>query len=84
MNGIGSISALTSMAAQPMTSAVAASVDVSPAGAGSGVESGGSAASGNFAADYAMSLLAKVTHASADQALTLIQSMLPPAGEALR
>ena len=44
----------------------------------------GAVASGNFSSDYAMSLLAKVTHASADQALTLIQSMLPPTGEMIR
>jgi hypothetical protein len=72
------------MAAQPLTSSVATSVDVSPAGSGSAGGTNGAGSSGNFSSDYAMSLLAKVTHAGADQALTLIQSMLPPTGETLR
>jgi hypothetical protein len=72
------------MAMQPMTSSAAASVDVSPTDGSADIGTSGAAASGNFSADYAMSLLAKVTHASADQALTLIQSMLPPTGETLR
>lgn len=84
MSGIGSISMLTSMAAQPMASSPATSVDVGSAGGDSGVGTSGAVASGNFSSDYAMSLLAKVTHGSADQALTLIQSMLPPTGEMLR
>lgn len=84
MSSIGAIGMLTSTAAQPMTSSPATSVDVSPAGGGSGVGTSGAVPSGNFSSDYAMSLLAKVTRASADQALTLIQSMLPSTGETLR
>jgi hypothetical protein len=72
------------MAAQPLASGAAATVDVSPTDGGSGSGTSGVASSGNFSGDYAMSLLAKVTHASADQALTLIQSMLPATGETLR
>jgi len=59
-------------------------VDTAPAGGGSGVGTEGAATGGDFSADYAMSLLAKVTHASADQALTLIQSMLPQTNGVLR
>jgi hypothetical protein len=84
MSGIGSTSMLTSMAAQRLTSGVAATVDVSSPDGSSSTGASGAASSGNFSSDYAMSLLAKVTHANADQALTLIQSMLPPTGETLR
>lgn len=75
---------LTSMAAQPLTSGAATTVDVSSPDGSSSTGTSGAVASGNFSSDYAMSLLAKVTHASADQALTLIQSMLPPTGEMIR
>jgi hypothetical protein len=41
---------------------------------GSG-DAGSAGPSGSFSEEYAMSLLAKITHASADQALTLIRTM---------
>ena len=61
MSGIGSILALASQAAQPFASGPATVVDLPASGAASG--------------DYAMALLAKITRASADQALTLIQGL---------
>ena len=84
MSGIGSVSMLASLAAQPYSSTRATSVDAAAPANDSGSDIGAPAASGNFSADYAMSLLAKITHASADQALTLIQSMLPPTTGVLR
>jgi hypothetical protein len=76
MNAIGSISALASQAAQPFETGQATSVDATSAtAAGNGATPASSAA---VAGDYAMSLLAKITHASADQALALIQGMLAP------
>jgi len=79
MSGIGSIGILASAAAQPY--AVSQANSIPQASADSSVDStdnGGAASSEAFSTDYAMSLLAKVTHASADQALALIQGMLPP------
>jgi hypothetical protein len=75
MSEIGAISLLASSAAEPF-----ATTPVTAAGTTPGDTGGGAAASipGAFSADYAMSLLAKITHAGADQALTLIQAMLPP------
>ena len=77
MNGIGSISLLASVAAQPFAVSQATSVDVAPvAGDGDGADDGVSAlASKAISADFSMSILAKINHASADQALALIQGM---------
>jgi hypothetical protein len=80
MSEIGSIGALALSAAQPFTASRAASVDASSeageAGAPDNTASGAESPAA-FTTDYAASLLAKITHASADQALTLIQGMLP-------
>jgi hypothetical protein len=79
MTGIASVGALAAQAVQPFGPTPAASVDTPAPQAASTTASGGSA---NFSSDYAMSLLAKITHASADQALTLIQGMLTPSAPA--
>ena len=81
MNSIGAISMLAASAAQPFASVQAVSVDASSGATGDAVGASGAAVGGPSAAvsgDYAMSLLAKITHASADQALALIQGMLTP------
>lgn len=79
MSGIGSIGSLASQAAQPLLAGQTAAVDTTAASGDVGVGSGGpGAASGNFSSDYAMSLLARITRASADQALALIQQMSVP------
>jgi hypothetical protein len=76
MDGIGSVSTLTTAAAQPFLTSRATPVAESPAAVGGSAAADGTGApSANFSADYAMSLLARVTHASADQALALIQSI---------
>jgi hypothetical protein len=67
---------LASQAAQPFATGQATSVDVTQPSDGESGAQGTSPLA--FSGDYAMSLLAKVTHASADQALTLIQGMLDP------
>ncbi len=77
MTGIGSIAILASQAAQPLAAGPAASADAA-APIGPAADSGGGGATpSNLSGDYAMSLLAKITHAGADQALALIQGMLP-------
>jgi hypothetical protein len=81
MLNIGSVGLLAFQVAQPFVVSQASSVDATRLSADS---SGGSAAgegagivsSEAFSGDYAMSLLAKITHASADQALALIQGLL--------
>ena len=76
MSGIGSILALASQAAQPFASGSATVVDLP--GASYASAAGGTtpaAASGAASGDYAMSLLAKLTRTSADQALTMIQGL---------
>jgi len=77
MSDIGSISALAAYAAQPFAVGQAASAGpIGGSGAGSAVAGGsGAVSAATFSADYAMSLLAKITHASADQALALIQAI---------
>ena len=76
MNAIGAISILASQASEPFATGQATSIEASqPAAGGNGAPAAPSPA---FASDYAMSLLAKITHASADQALALIQGMLAP------
>jgi hypothetical protein len=80
MSGIGSILALASQAAQPFASGSATVVDLPGTSYASAADSGSSgatpaAASGAASGDYAMSLLAKITRASADQALALIQGL---------
>ena len=74
---------LASQAAQPPVGQ-GASVDTSPASgsaAGPAAHGGSGAASSQaLSADYAMSLLARITHASADQALALIQALSAPVG----
>jgi hypothetical protein len=79
MSGIGSIGNLASVAAQPF--AVSQANSIPQAAVDSSVDStdsSGAVSSEAFSSDYAMSLLAKVTHAGADQALALIQGMLTP------
>ena len=75
-----SVAMLASAAAEPFATGQATSVDLAPAAGDSGASASGPASSDAFASDYAMSLLAKITHASADQALSLIQLMLTPGG----
>jgi hypothetical protein len=75
---MGAISQLAAEAARPFTSAAA--VATSPAEPEPGSAAGGdlgAAMAGSFSAEYAMALLATVTRAGADQALTLIQMMRP-------
>jgi hypothetical protein len=77
MSGIGSISGLATQLAQAAQVNMASSVQ-SVAEPDSAAESGSAGAPANradFSADYAMSLLAKITRANADQALTLIKTM---------
>ena len=82
MSDIGSVSALASYAAVPFQVGQATSVGEVGGFGGSGAIGGsGATSSATFSTDYAMSLLAKITHASADQALALIQAMsVPPLG----
>jgi hypothetical protein len=72
MDGIGSLGALASQAARPFAVGGAGSINAAGAAGGSAPGAVNGAA---FAMDYSMAVLAKVTHASADQALTLIQSL---------
>jgi hypothetical protein len=80
MSGIGSILALASQAAQPLQGGQTTCVELpdtsfaSAAGSGNGGGSG-AASSGAASGDYAMALLARITRAGADQALTLIQGL---------
>lgn len=81
MNSIGAISMLATSAAQPFAAGPAPSVDASSGATGDSVGTSGAAVgrpSAALAGDYAMSVLSKITHASADQALALIQGMLAP------
>jgi hypothetical protein len=79
MNGIGPIGTLTTQAAQPLLASRATPSDaVSDAAGSSADERTGATSAPEFSADYAMSLLAKITHAGADQALALIQSLATP------
>ena len=78
MTGIGSILALASQAAQPLQGPQSTCVDLpdeSFAAASAGGSDAAPASSGPASADYAMTLLAKITRAGADQALTLIQGL---------
>ena len=81
MSGIGSILALASQAAHPFASGSATVVDLPGTSYASAADSAAdgatmpAAASGAASGDYAMALLAKITRASADQALTLIQGL---------
>ena len=81
MSGIGSIGMLTYQAAQPALAGRAAAVDATPSddGGAAGAAAVG-APSAEVAGDYAMALLAKITRAGADQALTLIQGIAAPVG----
>ena len=76
MDGIGSIGILASVAAQPLNIATAIPQVSADSSADSSAGTGG-APSAAVAADYSMSVLAKVTHAGADQALALIQMLAP-------
>ena len=80
MDGIGSVSTLASAATQPFVMSQVASADTASVdeSAGASDTASGASSSGEFSSDYAMSLLAKITHASADQALALIQAMQTP------
>jgi hypothetical protein len=80
MSDIGSIASLATYASQPFQVGRATpSGDVAGAGDADGsAETGSSASGATFSSDYAMSLLAKITHASADQALALIQGLSTP------
>jgi hypothetical protein len=83
MNPIGTFSLLSSSAAQPFAAGAATSVDAGAGPTGDAVGASGAAIgrpSEAFSTDYAMSLLAKITHAGADQALTLIQGLMTPRG----
>jgi hypothetical protein len=76
MSGIGSILELASQATQPFASGSATVVDLPGTSYASAADSGSSGATPAAASgDYAMSLLAKITRASADQALALIQGL---------
>ncbi len=84
MSGLGSIIALASQAAQPLASQAATCVDlptgssyadVSAAEAGDAGAAGVAAAPGPASGDYGMAVLAKITHAGAEQALTLIEGL---------
>ena len=80
MSGIGSILALASQAARPLQGARATCVDLPDTSFASALASaeGGRAGAGSAGAassDYAMALLATITRAGADQALTLIQAL---------
>jgi len=79
MSTIGSIGSLASQAAQLYTRPAAAASAEAPEPVADGDVDAGTPSS-NFTGDYAMALLAKITHASADQALTLIQGMSAPVG----
>ena len=83
MSGIGSILALASQAAQPLGGAQTTCVDLPGSSFASAVSSAegsatSAAPSGTASADYAMALLATITRAGADQALTLIQALSTP------
>jgi hypothetical protein len=80
MSGIGSILALASQAAQPLQSGEATCVDLPSTSFTSAMDSvggggNGAASPGAPSGDYALALLAKITRASADQALTLIEGL---------
>jgi hypothetical protein len=81
MSGIGSIGMFPYQAVQPALASRAATVDATPSddGGAAGAAAAG-APSAEVAGDYAMALLAKITRASADQALTLIQGLSAPVG----
>lgn len=89
MSNIGSVGLLAFQVAQPFVVSQASSVDAtrlpadssggSAAGAGAGEgegEGAGIVSSEASSGDYAMSLLSKITHASADQVLALKQGLL--------
>jgi hypothetical protein len=91
MSDIGSVGLLAFQVAQPFVVSQASSVDAtrlpadssggSAAGAGEGEgegegEGAGIVSSEASSGDYAMSLLSKITHASADQVLALKQGLL--------
>ena len=80
MNGIGTLTMLTSAAAQPLGPGAVAAVDTSSPTSDPIADANATLAQGNLAGDYSMSVLSLVTHASADQALTLIQSLLSKQG----
>jgi hypothetical protein len=80
MNGIGTLTMLTSSAAQPFGPGAAAAVDTSSPTSDPSADASATSAEGNLAGDYSMKVLSLVTHSSADQALTLIQSLLPKQG----
>ena len=71
---------LAAQAAQTFAVGQASSIDATLSGGSSAGSVGGAANGESFSTDYAMSLLARITHASADQALALIQSMSTPVG----
>jgi len=80
MSGIGSILALASQAAQPLQGAQTTCVDLPESSFASAVASAdggsaGAASAGAASGDYAMALLATITRAGADQALTLSQAL---------
>jgi hypothetical protein len=76
MSGNGSLGMLASQA----TSVDATQPSHDPSGGSAAGHWAGIASSEASSSDYAMSLLARMTHASADQALALIQGMLAPFG----
>jgi hypothetical protein len=80
MNGIGTLTMLTSSAAQPFGPSAVAATDTSSPASDPIADANATSAQGNLGSDYSMSVLSMVTHASADQALTLIQSLLPKQG----
>jgi hypothetical protein len=75
MTDIGSIILLAASAVRPFVAGQVTTVETTAAVTGAGA---GPSSSEAFSTDYAMSLLAKITHAGADQALTQIQGPLTP------
>jgi hypothetical protein len=80
MSGMGSILAFASQAAQPLQGAQTTCVDLPDTSFASAVASAGgggagTASAGAASADYATAMLATITRAGADQALTLIQAL---------
>ncbi len=82
MDGIGSIGSLAVFAAQAFAPATAAPA-VADVASASSAASASPALSGDTATQYQMSVLSKTMHASADQALALLQ-MLPQPASPLR
>jgi hypothetical protein len=77
MNSIGSTSPTAGNVFVPPAGGAVRGADGSPATGASLPGAARAMTADAFSGEYAMAVLAKITHASADQALTLIQAMLP-------